>query len=250
MVARMVDVGGHRLSARIAGSGGPTVVFESHLGGGMWVWKKVWREVASVTTVCLYDRAGLGRSESGPAPRTVSRASHDLYRLVKRLALPPPLVLVGHSFGGLIVQAFARRHANLIGGIVLVDSSHPDQRRRLENLLIRASRAEFDQFRRSSNAESVNLGRLSTRSVGSRRFPHVPLRVLSADPPAESLKPFADQRAASRVMRSMEVELSNLSPRGRLVRVTRSGHFIQLDRPEVVIRHVCSVVNDVRHPSA
>lgn len=246
----MVDVGGHRLSARLTGTGRPVVVLEAHLGGSKSVWKKVWRDIARFTTVCVYDRAGLGDSDPGAPPRTIVAASEDLRRLLERLSPLPPYVLVGHSFGGLIVQAFARRYPKLVCGIVLVDSSHADQLNRLWRLLTPKGRVEVMASLRAPNAERIDLRRSEALARRPGCLPHVPLRVLYAPAPAYAMEQFPDRRAARRVIAEMERELSDLAPQGRLVRVSRSGHFIQLDRPEVVIRHIRAVVNQARRSLA
>src|ERR1700704_5913385 len=110
MSTRLIDVGGRHLKARLAGHGKPLVVFESHFAGTMVTWRKVWPQVATFTAVLAYDRAGLGGSDAGPFPRTAYRVADDLWRLLSRATLPPPYVLVGHSFGGLFAQGFARRY--------------------------------------------------------------------------------------------------------------------------------------------
>ena len=67
----MVDVGGHKLNVRLAGTakpGVPTVVFESGLGTPVVAWTALQSEIAGVTKTIAYDRAGIGQSPAGPAP--------------------------------------------------------------------------------------------------------------------------------------------------------------------------------------
>jgi len=74
----MVDVGTHSLHLNCVGRGGPTVVLESGLGTMSADWANVQPEVAKITRVCAYDRAGTGWSEPGPEPRDprqISRAA-------------------------------------------------------------------------------------------------------------------------------------------------------------------------------
>src|SRR5687767_3479020 len=78
---RLVDVGGHRLHIWCTGEGSPAVILESGLGGWSVDWGFVQPEVARVTRVCSYDRAGMGYSDAGPAPRTARRIAHELAAL-------------------------------------------------------------------------------------------------------------------------------------------------------------------------
>ena len=124
---RLVDVGGHRLHVNCAGSGSPTVILEAALGSGSPTWAWVQPEVARVTRVCAYDRAGEGWSELGPEPRDAQQIAGELHTLLERADLHGPYVLAGHSFGGLYVRMFATLYPDEVAGLVLIDASHPDQ---------------------------------------------------------------------------------------------------------------------------
>jgi len=89
-------------------------------------WSLVQPALARITRVCSYDRAGFGWSDAGPFPRTAGRIADELRRLLARAAVEPPFVLVGHSFGGLVVRVFTARHPRDVAGLVLVDPAHPE----------------------------------------------------------------------------------------------------------------------------
>jgi pimeloyl-ACP methyl ester carboxylesterase len=126
----LVDVGGRRLHLWRAGEGSPAVVIVTSLGEPGHGWADVQRRLAQHTTVVAYDRAGLGWSDPGPWP-TGTRTVNDLHALLETARISPPYVLVGHSVGGLHVRLYAARHPQQVAGLVLVDSSHPDQPQRL-----------------------------------------------------------------------------------------------------------------------
>jgi pimeloyl-ACP methyl ester carboxylesterase len=123
---RLVDVGGFRLHLNCAGSGRPTVVLDAALGGSSVSWALVQPEVARFTRVCSYDRAGFGWSDAGPMPRTAGQVAGELRALLERAGEAPPYILVGHSFGGLVVRIFASRYPDDVAGIVLVDTAHAE----------------------------------------------------------------------------------------------------------------------------
>jgi pimeloyl-ACP methyl ester carboxylesterase len=124
---QLVSVGDHELHIYCVGTGRPTVILEA--GGGLmsahWAW--VQSEVAGASQVCAYDRAGSGWSERGPTPRDAQQVATELYTLLLQAEMEGPYVLVGHSIGGLYVRTFAAQYPNDVAGLVLVDSSHPDQ---------------------------------------------------------------------------------------------------------------------------
>jgi pimeloyl-ACP methyl ester carboxylesterase len=125
---KLVDVGGPRLHIRCAGQGTPTVILEAANLGMSAHWVRVQQQVAKTTRVCAYDRAGLGWSEPGPEPRDARQISSELHTLLANAAsIEGPYVLVGHSYGGLYARMYAARYPDEVAGVVLVDSSHPEQ---------------------------------------------------------------------------------------------------------------------------
>lgn len=134
---RLVEVAGHRLHVVCAGTGTPAVVLESAIAASSLSWSMVLPEVARCTSVCAYDRAGLGWSEASSAPATLTRTLDELGVVVERTAGPRPTVLVGHSFGAFVCLAYAARHPAGVSGLVLLDpptdwsDMQPRQRRML-----------------------------------------------------------------------------------------------------------------------
>ena len=126
---RMVDVGGFRLHMDVRGDdrGAPTVVLEAGLGSFSPNWHWAHTELAKTLRVVAYDRAGLGWSDPSPAPRDAESMATELHAALHRADIGGPYVLAGHSFGGLVVRAFADRYPTETAGLVLVDASHPDQ---------------------------------------------------------------------------------------------------------------------------
>lgn len=128
---RLVDVDGIRLHLDCRGSGRPVVVLESGGGAGSAEWGTVPDAVGRVTTVCAYDRPGLGWSE--PISRTADAGdvAERLHRLLGAANVPGPYVLTGWSAGGVYVREYFHRHPETVAGMVLVDSSHEQQGDRL-----------------------------------------------------------------------------------------------------------------------
>src|SRR5215218_2986324 len=140
---KLVDVGDHSLHINCLGEGSPTVILEAANLGMSAHWTRVQQQVAQTTRVCAYDRAGLGWSEPGPEPRDARQVSGELHTLLKGAGTERPYVLVGHSYGGLYARMYAARYPNQVSGVVLVDSSHPEQFTRSAE-----GRAMYEQTRR------------------------------------------------------------------------------------------------------
>jgi pimeloyl-ACP methyl ester carboxylesterase len=125
---QLVDLGGHKLHVNCMGHGSPTVVVENGQGDFSFDWILVQNKVAALTRICTYDRAGYAWSDPGPNPRTFAQLNLELREALGRLGEHGPFVLVGHSFGGPVVRAFAATYPNDVTGMVLVDASFEGQR--------------------------------------------------------------------------------------------------------------------------
>jgi len=124
----LVDAGGHKLHLNIQGKGSPAVVFENGSGDFSFIWALVQPEIAKLTQTVSYDRAGYAWSEPGPMPRTGKQICFELHTALNNAGIHPPYILVGQSFGGFIVRAFARYYPKEVAGMVLVEVVQEDQK--------------------------------------------------------------------------------------------------------------------------
>jgi pimeloyl-ACP methyl ester carboxylesterase len=131
---KLVDVGGWRLHLNCAGeahASQPTVILEAGVGDFSVEWSLVQPGVAKFARVCSYDRAGDGWSDLGPYPRTLRQIVYELHTLLDKGGVKPPLVLVGHSYGGLLVRLYASTYQADVAGMILVEAGADNPRRML-----------------------------------------------------------------------------------------------------------------------
>jgi pimeloyl-ACP methyl ester carboxylesterase len=221
------DRGDAELAYRLLGPAGPTVVFESGQGLGMASWDQVAPRLAACARVVVYDRAGVGASPPRPInlPVMADTVADELARLLRKIGAPPPYILVGHSLGELYVQAFARLYPNDIAAVVLVDAASP-----LEPPGVFVSTATLAPGSISA-AEEAGVAPSEAALLSGPPFPPIPLIVLAATDHDDT-----PQREA--LWREVQLRTAKLSPQGQLEVVNHSGHFIQVDRPDVVIAAV------------
>src|SRR5580700_7027956 len=285
MPGQLIDVGAYRMHIDCIGRGTPTVILDSGLGDSYISWRKVQPHIARFTRVCSYDRAGLGYSDFSPRPRTSKDFAQELHILLHNAGIIPPYLLVGHSMGGFDVRLYASLYPSEVAGMVLVDSSHPEQQKRLPPAIndldatwlreqeffaftmpcgiprllgfcgndpaIRAVDCNFHSAREGvAELKAISESAAQTAATGS--LGDTPLVVLSHDPatpqfdlPEDLVKPAND------AWEQMQEELTRLSTRGKQIIATNSGHYIQFDRPDIVIEAVRSVADQIRpaHPA-
>ena len=248
----IVDVGEHNLYFDCVGAGSPTVVLEAGAGGSTRSWQYVRPELAKTTRTCSYDRAGLGGSGEIPGVHDAADEIRDLERLLDRADIGPPYVLVGHSYGGLLVRMFAGAHRDDVA-VVLVDASHPDQSSRFLAALPRGR--PLTALRRDLRLPRVDHGvavRASFALAGGVRSLHdAPLVVITAGQPGDPNHdlPPAIRRRLDATWLSLQDGLAHLSTDSVHVIALRSDHFVQsflTGQPDVVVRAVRAVVKTAR----
>lgn len=109
------------MNLRCTGKGTPVVILEAGGNADSSTWYRVQPQLAGLTRVCAYDRAGFGFSDGGPLPRDLDANVSDLQALIQAADIQLPVLLVGHSMGSNIVRSFAQRFPEQVVGLVLVD---------------------------------------------------------------------------------------------------------------------------------
>jgi pimeloyl-ACP methyl ester carboxylesterase len=252
---RLVPIGGGRsLYLKCYGSGSPTVVLEAGFGGSTNNWREVQAPLGRTTRTCAYDRAGLGNSLPIPGVHDAGDEINDLQRLLDHARLTPPYVLVGHSYGGLVVRLFANAHPSETAGVVLVESMGRNQDRRLLPIW----RAQPARVRRllpkpGTNPVEDGVDIIAGEALDAKAgtLGDTPLAVISRGRPDDSGPPLppSARGPADRLWATMQDELGALSSDHVHVIALRSGHFVQrtLDgQPGVVIAAVRAVVRAAR----
>jgi pimeloyl-ACP methyl ester carboxylesterase len=216
-----VDLDGQSIRMLIAGSGDATVVFEAGDGGILEHWGKVQPAVSRFARTVSYDRAGLGLSDIGPAPRDGRRIATELRRALLAAGIAPPYIVAGMSLGGPYVRIFADMFPDDVSGMVLVDPTTTDKE----------------------------------RLADGARVPKVPVFLIDAVSPLEV--PFATEAIRmQRLKNRPEIEADSIEykrwldgiPGGRLIVTNRSGHNVAIEQPELVIATIQQAVDAVKRP--
>jgi pimeloyl-ACP methyl ester carboxylesterase len=244
----LVDIGPHSLHLRCVGEGAPVVIFDAGMGNDGGIWSRVLPEVGSFTRACAYDRLGLGRSSAAPRKHPLGTMVSELNSLLRTAALGGQYVLVGHSLGGLGVRLYASEHPNEVVGLVLVDATTEEQDSRFWSLLPEAQLREFktslekspEGFDFDTFVEGMADVRRAKRTLGD-----MPLVVLTAGKEEAPAPSELDTRLA-RAWFEMQAELPRLSSNSAHVVTTKSGHYIHMEEPSLVVAAVREVVHASR----
>jgi pimeloyl-ACP methyl ester carboxylesterase len=227
------DVGGYELYLQCIGEGTPIVVLEAGLNGsGTMAWFQFQERFRSLTRTCTYDRSGLGFSDLRPrelgSPDGPLMAN-ELHALLEAAGEPPPYVLVGHSFGGMVVRLFAAAYPDEVVGMVLEDSSQED---------------EIDAYREVGAGAWVDGGARIDIEATERALRDasglgdLPLVVVTAGIYEDVLDP--------RFAFEVQQRLAELSTSVVHVVAKGSGHFVHEENPQLIAQAIGEVVEAVR----
>jgi pimeloyl-ACP methyl ester carboxylesterase len=254
-----IDVGGYRLFFEDIGSGQPAIIFESGGDDGAESLAAIARQVGSFARALIYDRAGLGRSDPAPRPRTIRDAAADLHALLHAAEVPGPYVLVGHSFGGLIARFYAHQYRREVVGLVLLDVPPADQCQRELRLLPPPAPGELAVLAESRNnalaewndplrsIEGFDRAASAAQMQATGHLGSLPMVVITAgiDEWPDDFPP-AISRAMEQDWMAAQQELAALSSNSTHIIAAESNHSIQECQPDLVIEAIRTMVEKLR----
>lgn len=273
-----VDIGGGRgIYLECRGEGAPAVVIVAGAKASAADWTEaipgkpdVFASVAGFTRVCAYDRPGTpvgeapSRSDPVPQPHTAAQAVDDLHALIAAAGIATPVVLVAHSYGGVIARLYARTRPDDVAGMVLVDALSEGLREaetpeEWATQLILLSGDMTETLKLYPEIEQLDADRSFDELLAAPPLKPMPLVVLSADHPWGPLVPgfIADGTlppdippdfgyVTDRAAKASQASLAASVPGARHVTETDSGHEIHKEQPQLVIDSIRDVVEAVR----
>jgi pimeloyl-ACP methyl ester carboxylesterase len=285
MPGRLVEVNGHRMRMECTGSGSPTLVLDAGLGNDGLIWSAVQPALSQTTQVCSYDRAGMGWSDPVPPPRDADHIAAQLHDLLQAAGVTGPIVLMGHSIAGIYIRDYATHYPEQIKGLIFVDGSTPLQNRDpafvrefppgpsaaqrflTQSLFVLGiprwmggcrnnfpqlppDRARLQSAERchlivsSPSGEFANFDRSGEEALHTGPYGDLPILIFTGDP-ARALASHQPQPVVDAWDR-MQANLKNLSTRSRQIVARNSGHYVQLQRPDLIDREVPLFVQQIR----
>lgn len=124
---RWVAIDGSKLFLFEMGAGEPTILFEAGIGATHLNWRAIQETIAESARTISYDRCGLGWSSRSRTARIPGNIAVELHQMLSRAGYKPPFILVGHSFGGLVMRRYAGLYPGEVAGVVLIDPMRCDQ---------------------------------------------------------------------------------------------------------------------------
>ncbi|MBE9913737.1 alpha/beta hydrolase [Paenibacillus donghaensis] len=246
---------GRKLFSKYSLKGTPSLIFIAGLGDSSESWDVVQDRISQITSTFSYDRAGVGRSEAAPVPRTCLDLVQELSELLSRIPVKSPYILVGHSFGGLIARLFASRYPTMVSGIVLIDAAHEYKELAYEKILpeklIPVNRAYLENP--MLNREKIDKLRSYKEVVDHSRQSNIPLSIITSGLPDGGDRDDGNddndgddgewpQQEILQIEQRLQAGFKRLSTVSKIRIAGRSRHYVHHDEPEVVIEEIINML--------
>ncbi|MEI5908920.1 alpha/beta hydrolase [Bacillus spongiae] len=276
-IGQLVEVNNRKIHTIVSGTdeSNPTVIFDAGLSCCSVDWHVIQPEIAKMTKVITFDRAGYGWSSPTKGMSTSEEVVNDLSQVLEKLSIQPPYILVGHSFGGLNMRLFASQYPEKVAALILIDPVH-------EN---RYMSREWDEYRKKDHQKNLRLFRLGylTASLGLPRLLKQPVGRKYLPEPFQAAVEYIgyhpktfdavykeflhSEKSALQVAHSKALNqdlpirivssnnrdpiwmehqelLCNLSNNTTQIK-TDNGHSIHLENPEIVIKTIKEVMEEI-----
>jgi len=239
----LIDIGDHKLHFVITKAGEPTILLEAGGGADASQWVEIQQKLAKETnaTIISYDRAGYGKSELPNNSYDIKREAQDLNRCLNALGVHK-IILVGHSYGAFLNQAYQFMYPENIQVIILAD---PNNIAFVDSVGIRIlMRIPFDTTKalsipqKAAVRQTIALPHTIETLRGMPFSGKIPITVISA---GNDWWPFPQW---NRWWKNSHQSIVNASHNRKLLRAEGSAHNIPKERPDVIVSAIIEMLKN------
>ncbi|MFE7989204.1 alpha/beta fold hydrolase [Streptomyces shenzhenensis] len=239
--ARKIRVAGHSVNVSCSGrpaAGRPVVVLMAGGGDGLDKLADLQKTLSKKDRVCSYDRLGEGASDRPDGLQNFADSGRILTAVLDRIAGDGPVVLAGHSLGGLIAARYAPDHQDRVKGLVLMDATTPTLTADISKVIPESATGQVAELRAQTlavnegqNPEKIVIADAEVRSAGS-----IPVEIIKHDKQYDSVPGYGP--ALERMWSEGQRRWRAISSRSTLGTAAGSGHYVYVDRPDLAVRAV------------
>lgn len=243
----LIRILNHNVEHEILGSAEPVIVLLNGLQMPMTSWSKLTPLLRDAGTVVLYNRLGVGASDRPSESQDGRAIASQLNSMLSELSLRAPVILVGHSMGGLYANLYARLNPEKVLGVVFLEATHPSEPafHKANIGIIGKTLGKLPTFSKYSpvddpNSEGNSISSTVRQIADAPSFPSVPLLVISAGKNLPFIPKFSFEHHLE-----MQKELVKLAPKAIHLTAEKSSHFPQMSEPEFVADAIVTFITSL-----
>jgi pimeloyl-ACP methyl ester carboxylesterase len=248
----IITVNGKHIHTRIHGKSPVGVVLINGFGASQNYWNNIIPELEKHMGIISYDREGYAESSIISERIDIKTTVEDLNALLDSLNINHPVIIVGHSYGGMIARYFLLSHPDRVSAIVLLDSSHELTKTKT---LERLHGDDLELFKRFLTMIPANLkypGMTKEKEsmeyseqllIRNQNLPVIPCTVLTAgERPAYRGFSMEGRETLINIDKELQNELGSRIPGSTHIIVKDASHNIHLSNPEIVINSILNII--------
>ncbi len=226
--ADLYQVNGETAHMQCQGTGSPTLVLLGGRGSTTTTWAKFRTALGPDVRTCAWDYPGVGHSTGAPM-MTAARAASSLQGTLRAAKVPVPVILVGHSIGGLTTRLFVGEHPDDVAGVALFDPTVASFARMFDD---KEFRPDWDGTASANQAEQVTT------------WPDIPFEILLHDPAVYARGQVWSEKVEA-LWGADQAAFATLAPHGTVTVVHGSGHNVYQDAQAASVAAVRRVLGAV-----
>lgn len=247
--ASMLETEGGRIEYEIKRGGDTAVLFDAGALSGMAGWDAIWADLPAGITAIRFSRLGEGNSDPCRKQRTAADYVKEVGQLLSALKINKPIIYVSHSLGAVTARQFAATHQGKVMALLLIDPENPRDVEIVKQLNPSGGQAEVDAVK--NNDYAVGQGKWcfldliwdKRPALGFSEIGDIPVTLIAGvKVPAKPSNAF-ESTEGRRLWGQYQSEWVSLFPQGKAVVTKHSGHFIQDDEPELVLKELDNLLH-------
>ncbi|MEU9874598.1 alpha/beta fold hydrolase [Streptomyces phaeochromogenes] len=238
---KKIRVGGYSVNVSCSGHSAahkPVVVLMAGGGDGLDTMAGLQKTLSKKARVCSYDRLGEGESDQPDGTQTIDDSSRILTGMLDRVTGDRPVVLAGHSLGGLIAARYAPDHRDRVKGLVLMDATIPALTAGVSKAIPESATGMAAELRdqtiavnEGQNPEKFIIADAKVRSAGN-----IPVQIIRHESQYAEVPDYGP--ALEEMWAEGQEQWRALSGRSRISVAPGSGHYIHVDRPDIAVKAI------------
>ena len=226
-----------------------TIIFESGFGTGLDTWQPLIESLSPEYRTITYSRIGTGKTKSADIKLTISEHVQQLHLLIEALKIDTPITLVGHSYGGIVATEFARNYPASTNALVLIDPSVISQRTIFKSIASKRIQQDDLMLKKYMPTHLVGDYEVLLKQMDSQPnvvtpLPaNIPTALLTSTKVSNEPFVFEETKQGKLAWLNIHIDLFKSVTQGVHYRVNNAGHNIHVEKPELVINAITSLIN-------